>query len=131
MATSPMPDHVKDLLAEPNAAVIATLRPDGQPVTVATWYLFENDRILVNMSGSRKRLAYMRADGRVSLTALKQGNWGTHVSVQGSVVEWVDDPDLADIDRLAIHYTGGPYPNRDDTRVSAWIEIDSWHAWGL
>ena len=131
MATSPMPDHVKQLLAEPNAAVIATLRPDGQPVTVATWYLFENDRVLVNMSASRKRLAYMRVDGRVSLTALKQGNWGTHVSVQGRVAEWADDPDLADIDRLSTHYTGGSYPNRDDARVSAWIEIESWHAWGL
>ena len=40
-----------------------------------------------------------------------------------------DDPDLADIDRIARHYTGKPYAQRDRGRVSAWIEIDSWHAW--
>ena len=73
----------------------------------------------------------MRADGRVALTALKQGDWGTHVSVQGHVAEWADDPDMVDIDRVSTHYTGQPYSNRTDARVSAWIEIESWHAWGL
>lgn len=41
-----------------------------------------------------------------------------------------DDEGLADIDRLAQHYTGKPYRNRDRGRVSAWIEVDSWHGWG-
>ena len=48
--------------------MIATVRPDGQPVSVATWYLFEGGEILVNMDESRRRLAYLRADPRVSLT---------------------------------------------------------------
>jgi PPOX class probable F420-dependent enzyme len=130
MANTPLPDQVKELLAQPNPAVIATLRPDGQPVTVATWYLFENDRILVNMEDSRKRLEHMRADGRVSVTALKDGDWYTHVSVQGRIAEWVDDDDLTDIDRLSVHYTSNPYPNRENKRISAWIEIESWHGWG-
>ncbi len=130
MASLPLPDEVKELLAQPNPAVIATLRPDGQPVTVATWYVYENDRILVNMEDSRKRLRHMRADGRVSLTVLKSGEWYTHVSVQGHVAEWVDDDDLTDIDKLSVHYTGSPYPNRTNKRISAWIEIESWHGWG-
>jgi PPOX class probable F420-dependent enzyme len=130
MAKPPLPDKAKELLAQPNPAVIATLRRDGQPVSVATWYLFENDRILVNMDESRKRLDHMRRDRRVSLTALKKDDWSTHVSVQGRIVEWVDDVDLADIDRLCVHYTGNPYPVRDRLRVSAWIEIESWHGWG-
>jgi hypothetical protein len=46
------------------------------------------------------------------------------------VTEFVDDGELADIDRLATHYTGKPYPVRDRKRVSAWIEIDTWHGWG-
>jgi PPOX class probable F420-dependent enzyme len=130
MPTNALPEPLQDLLAQPNPAVIATLRPDGQPVTVATWYLYENDRILVNMAGSRKRLDHMRRDARVSLTALKEGDWYTHVSVQGRVVEWVDDDDLVDIDRLSTHYTGNPYPDRTGKRVSAWVNIESWHGWG-
>jgi PPOX class probable F420-dependent enzyme len=135
--TPPLPDDVRDLLAKPNPAVIATLRPDGQPVSVATWYLLEpagpgpgGDRILVNMDESRRRLAYLRQDPRVSLTALDEAGWHTHVSVQGRVVEMRDDTDLADIDRLSSHYTGHPYPNRERRRVSAWIEVETWHGWG-
>jgi PPOX class probable F420-dependent enzyme len=98
---------------------------------VATWYLLEADgRILVNMDESRKRLAYLRADPRISLTVLAADDWYTHVSVQGRVVELTDDPDLADIDRLSRHYRGHAYPNRTSKRVSAWIQIDRWHGWG-
>jgi PPOX class probable F420-dependent enzyme len=130
MSTSPLPDEVRDLLAKPNPAVITSLRPDGQPVSVATWYLLDGDRVLVNMDEGRKRLAYLRTDPRVSLTALDEADWYTHVSVQGRVVEFADDPDLVDIDRLSTHYTGRPYPTRDRRRVSAWIEVETWHGWG-
>ena len=135
MTAPPLPDAVRELLAKPNPAVIASLRPDGQPVTVATWYLLEEDRsdgdrILVNMDESRKRLEYLRKDPRVSLTALDESGWYTHVSVQGRVVEWADDPELTDIDRLSRHYTGEAYPTRDRRRVSAWIQVESWHGWG-
>jgi hypothetical protein len=41
-----------------------------------------------------------------------------------------EDTDLADIDRLARHYLGKQYPQRDRRRVSAWIGIDRWHGWG-
>jgi len=130
MPTPPLPDDVSTLLAQPNPAVITTVRPDGQPVSVATWYLVEGDRILVNMDEGRKRLEYLRADPRVTLTALKDGDWYTHVSVQGRVVELSADPELVDIDRLSTHYTGQPYPNRERARVSAWIAVDRWHGWG-
>mgnify|MGYP005759839393 CR=1 FL=1 len=130
MPTPPLPDHVRDLLAKPNPAVIATLGSQGRPVTVATWYLLDGDRVLVNMDESRRRIEHLRRDPRVSLTVLDEAGWYTHVSLQGRVVEWRDDPDLADIDRLAEHYTGKPYAVRDRRRVSAWIEVDRWHGWG-
>ena len=130
MSTPPLPDEVRDLLAKPNPAVITSLRPDGQPVSVATWYLLDGDRVLVNMDEGRKRLAYLRTDPRVSMTALDEADWYTHVSVQGRVVEFADDPDLVDIDRLSTHYTGRPYPTRDRRRVSAWIEVETWHGCG-
>lgn len=130
MSTAPLPDDVRELLGRPNPAVITTLRPDGQPVSVATWYVLDGDRILVNMDEGRKRLEYLRNDPRVSLTALDEHSWYTHVSLQGRVVELVDDPDLVDIDRLSVHYTGKPYPTRDRRRISAWVEVDSWSGWG-
>ena len=130
MSTAPLPDEVRDLLAKPNPAVITSLRPDGQPVSVATWYLLDGDRILVNMDGGRKRIDYLRADPRVSLTVLGADNWYTHVSLQGRVVEWRDDEDLSDIDRLARQYGRDEYPKRDRPRISAWIEVEHTHTWG-
>lgn len=130
MPKPPIPAALDDVLAAPNPAIIATVRTDGQPVSVATWYLYDQGRILVNMDAGRKRLAYLREDPRISLTVLDGDDWYSHISVQGRVVEFVDDPELADIDRLSRHYTDRPYPNRERPRVSAWIEVTHWHGWG-
>ena len=128
---APLPPHVLEFLRAPNPAVIASVRPDGQPVSVATWYLLEDDgRILVNMDGGRRRLRYLRDDPRVSLTVLAENNWYTHVSVQG-VIDLAPDPDLSGIDRVSRHYTGNPYPVRDRERVNGWIDVRSWHGWHL
>jgi PPOX class probable F420-dependent enzyme len=130
MPKPPLPDDVTALLRKPNLAVIASVRPDGQPVSVPTWYLFEDGRVLVNMDEGRRRLDYLRSDPRVSLSVIDAEDWITHVSLQGRMVELVDDPALVDIDRLAQHYLGKPYHNRERGRVSGWIEIDRWHGWG-
>ncbi|MDT0454487.1 PPOX class F420-dependent oxidoreductase [Streptomyces sp. DSM 41527] len=130
MSKPPLPDEAATLLSKPNPAVITTLRPDGQPVSTATWYLWDNGRILVNMDEGRKRLEHVRNDPRVTLTVLDEGNWYTHLSIIGRVAALRDDEGLADIDRLAQQYLGKPYPQRDRRRVSAWIEIDRWHGWG-
>jgi PPOX class probable F420-dependent enzyme len=125
-----MPERVVELLRRPNPAVMATLAADGRPVTVATWYLLEDDgRILLGLDAQRARLKHMRTDPRIALTVLA-GDWYTHVSVQGRVVSITDDEGLRDIDRLSRHYTGEAYGNRANPRVSAQIEIDRWHAWG-
>jgi PPOX class probable F420-dependent enzyme len=123
-------DQIRTFLSAPNPAVIATLNPDGHPVTVATWYVLDGDRILVNMDARRKRVAWLRDEPRVSLTVLAENSWYSHVSVQGRVVEWRDDEELADIDRLSRHYDGDPYPVRTRPRVSAWIEVEQVHTWG-
>jgi PPOX class probable F420-dependent enzyme len=124
-----LPERLQGLLAQPNPAVIATVRQDGQPVSVATWYLFDEGRLVVNMDAGRKRLAYLRHEPRVSLTVLDEKGWYTHVSLTGTVAEIRDDPDLVDIDRIARHYTGKEYPNRERPRVTAVIDITSWHVW--
>lgn len=129
MATH-LTDEARRFLTAPNPAVISTVRPDGQPVSVATWYLLDGDRILVNMDAGRKRIAYLREDPRISLTVLADGDWHSHLSLQGRVVEWAEDEGLADIDRLARQYGLEAYPNRKRPRVSAWIEIERLHAWG-
>lgn len=130
MPKPPVPQNVSDFLARANPAVMATVGPGGGPVTVATWYLWEDGRVLLNLDEGRKRLEHLRRDPRVSLTVIDEHAWYTHVSLQGRVVDLHDDLDLADIDRLAVQYTGKPYRSRERRRLSAWVEIDRWHGWG-
>jgi PPOX class probable F420-dependent enzyme len=130
MPKPPLPDAAVAMLRKPNPSVITTLRRDGQPVSAATWYLWADGRILVNMDEGRKRLEHMRADPRVSVDVLDESSWYTHVSIIGHVDELYEDSDMSDIDRIARHYTGGPYSDRDRRRFSALIAIDSWHGWG-
>ena len=130
MPRVPVPPEVDELLRRPNPAVIATLRPDGSPHSVPTWYDWEDGRVLLNMEDTRLRLGYMRRDPRVALTVLAEDGWYRHVSLLGRVVSIEDDDDLTDIDRLALRYTGKPFRTRDRKRVSAWMDPERWHGWG-
>jgi PPOX class probable F420-dependent enzyme len=130
MPRPPLPAALDAFLELPNPAVIATLRPDGSPHSVATWYEWAHGRVLVNMDESRARLGHMRRDPRVSLTVLSADSWYRHVSLRGRVVEIRLDPDLADIDRLALRYAGRPHRDRTRRSVTAEIEVTRWFAWG-
>ncbi len=129
MPKPPLPAKLDELLAKPNPAVMATLKANGDPVSVATWYLWQDGRVLLNLDGERKRLEHLRNDPRVALTVLDEAGWDAHVSLQGRVASIEDDPELTDIDRLCRHYHGEPYGNRERPRVSVWVDVDRWHAW--
>jgi PPOX class probable F420-dependent enzyme len=129
MPKPPLPAALTGFLSQPNPSVIASQSPDGAPHTAATWYVWDDGRVLVNMDATRKRLENMRADPRVSLTVLGQDSWYQQVTLKGRVGEIADDPDLEGIDRLSTQYTGEPYARRDQQRVNAWIEIEAWYAW--
>ncbi len=131
-ARPPLPDDVRALLARPNPAVMATLAADGRPVTVATWYLVEDDgTVLLNLDAGRARLRHLRTDPRVSLTALAEGDWYTHVSVQGHVTSHRrrrrprrHRPAVAPLHRPR-RTAGATAP-----RVSVHVTVDRWHGWG-
>ena len=129
MPKPPLPPKLAEFLSKPNPSVIATLHPDGSPHTAATWFLWEDGRVLVNMDEGRKRLTHLRADPRVSITVLGKDDWYHHVTLRGQVVSLEPDTELEAIDRLSRQYTGQPYQRRDRGRISAWIEVASWHSW--
>lgn len=130
MPRAPLPPELELFLAEANPAVIATLRPDGHPHAVPTWYEWLDDRVVVNMDESRSRLEHLRHDPRVAVTVLGRTDWYSHVSMFGRVVEIRTDDDLADIDRLSLRYRGEPYWNRERRSVTAVVEPERWFSWG-
>jgi PPOX class probable F420-dependent enzyme len=131
MPKPPLPSELDEFLTQPNPSVIASLRPDGSPHTAATWYLGENGRVVVNMDEGRKRLEYLRADPRVSITVLGKDSWYHHVTLRGRVVSLEKDDDCEAIDRISRHYTGEPYSQRDRARYTAVIEVEAYHSWAV
>ncbi len=129
MPPAPVPVDVDEFLRRPNPAVVASLRRDGSPHTVATWYDWDDNRVLLNMDESRLRLRFMRRDRRVALTVLDEEGWHRHVSLLGRIVSLEEDLELRDIDRLALRYTGERFRTRDRRRFSAWIRVEAWHGW--
>ena len=127
MPLAPLPDEVVEFLKKPHAAVISTVRSDGAPYSAATWYDWDDGRILVNMDFERLRLSHMRRDPRVAVTVLDIGDWYRAVTVLGTVVEIRDDNGLADIDRLSVRYRGTPYWDRERKRITAFIAPERWH----
>ena len=131
MPRVPVPPEVDAFLALPNPAVVATVSPLGTPHSAATWYDWEDGRVLLNMDASRLRLRYMRANPAVALTVLAAESWYRQVTLLGHVVSIGEDADLRDIDRLSIRYTGQPFHGRDAHRFSAWMEPERWSSWPL
>lgn len=131
MPKPPIPPQFVDVLRRPNPAVCGTVRQDGAPITVATWYLWDDSgRVLLNLDSRRKRLEYMRANPRVSLTVLDNDSWYRAITLHGSVT-LTDDTDQKDVDRITQHYTGRSWTQRSQHRISAWLDVESYHPWGF
>jgi PPOX class probable F420-dependent enzyme len=131
MPAVPVPPEIDAFLAAANPAVVATVSPSGAPHSAATWYDWEDGRVLLNMDESRLRLGYLRKNPAVALTVLAAGDWYRHVTLLGNVVSIEEDEGLVDIDRLSMRYTRKPYGNRVSRRYSAWMVPERWTAWPL
>jgi PPOX class probable F420-dependent enzyme len=129
MPKPPLPAELSEFLARPNPAVMGTITASGDPRTVATWYVWDDGRVLLNLDAGRARLEDLRRDPRVSLTAMGTDSWYRHVTLYGRATTLEDDTDFSGIDRLSRHYMGQPYGNRRQERVNAWMDVSAWHAW--
>jgi PPOX class probable F420-dependent enzyme len=129
MPATPLPPELDRFLAAPRQAVVATVRPDGTPVTAGTWYEWADGRLLLSMDAAGRRIRNIRHEPRVALTVFGD-SWYTHLSLLGRVVEVRADPDFVDIDRISQRYKGEPYPDHASEAVSAIAEIERWHTYG-
>jgi PPOX class probable F420-dependent enzyme len=113
---SALPDDVRALFAEPNFAHLATLLPDGSPHSVAVWVDVEGDRVYFFTQPGTRKARNVARDGRVALSAVDRANPYRMAHLRGRVAETVEgEAALALIDRLALKYTGQPFPMRSGT----------------
>jgi len=125
----PMTPEVVDLLQRANPAVLATVDPRSHPVSVTTWYTFEDQHhILLSImtQGARGgRLDHLRTNPHVSLTVMDAADWTNAVNVRGTVTEFFADHDLAAVDEMARRHLVRPFAARSP-RPCARVEGPSW-----
>ena len=75
------------------------------------------------------RINHLRSEPRLALTVLGD-SWYNHLSLLGRAIEFRDDAEFSDIDRLAQRYLGKPYYDRTYRGVSVIAQIERWHVFG-
>jgi len=83
----PLSAEVKQLLDRPNFAHLATLMPDGSPLSTPVWVGREGDRILVCTGEGSLKARNARRDPRIALSVVDLGDPYMEVQLRGRVVE--------------------------------------------
>jgi Pyridoxamine 5'-phosphate oxidase len=129
MPRGPLPDEIQRFLAAPRPAVVGWLRDDGGPATAASWYRFAGGAVELSMHADGRRARQLGRDPRLSLTVLGD-SWYTHVTLECTVKSIAEDPTFAELDELAVHYTGEPYTDHETPSVAVTAVIERWHTFG-
>ena len=112
----PLPDDVRELLDGTNYAHVATVLPDGAPHSVAVWIATHDGRPYFFTQDRSRKARNLARDPRVAISVVDRRNPYRTAWLRGAVAETVTgEAALQLIDKLAIKYTGEPFPMRSGT----------------
>ena len=115
---------VRELLEQPNYAVISTLNPDGSVLSTIVWISAEDGAVAVNSAVGRVWPSNLERDPRVTVLVSESGNPYNYVEIRGTASP---DREAADehINSLAKKYINQdeyPYRAPGEERVKFLIE---------
>lgn len=104
---------VRELLEQPNHAVVNTHNEDGSIHSAIVWIALEDDRaVSINSATGRLWPSNLQRDGRVTLLVQEAHNPNTYVEIRGTAQATMDGAD-EHIDLLSKKYIGeDEYPFR-------------------
>jgi PPOX class probable F420-dependent enzyme len=106
-------DKVRALLDARNFAHVATTLPDGSPHSVPVWIGVEGDHVVFFTQPGSRKARNLERDPRVAISAVDLENPYRSAQLRGRVVGTVEGEDALEIiDRIALKYTGVPFPMR-------------------
>jgi PPOX class probable F420-dependent enzyme len=100
-----MNDAVRQLLNDPNPAVLATVNPDGSPQTSVVWVARDGDDLLISSASGRRKDRNIRRDPRISLTLYDQQDPQLYAEIRG-LAAVTEDADRKLAVQLAEFYEG-------------------------
>lgn len=135
-ATTELTPPIREFLAEPRFAIIATLDDDGAPRQAAVWYGLEGDgRILLNSRSGRRWCSNLERDPRVSIAVIDSADGYRWVGLTGDVEEVVTEVERSRNDIVALarrYHPEGPSESsiaqfRRQPRVTFLVRITGVH----
>ncbi len=88
-----LPEHHRQLLDGPHPAIMSTLNASGTVQLSPVWLLHDGDRLLVNSARGRLKDRNLRVRPGISICVVDPENQYHYVSIQGHVVEVIDEDD--------------------------------------
>jgi PPOX class probable F420-dependent enzyme len=108
-----LPDEVRELLEARNFAHLATTLPDGSPHSVPVWINVEGDHVVFFTQPGSRKARNLERDPRVAISLVDLEHPYRSAQLRGRVVGTVEGEEALEIiDRLAVKYTGEPFPMR-------------------
>ena len=128
MSEQVMSSEVRAILAGRNFAHLATLLPDGAPHSVPVWIDVDGDRLVMFTQTTSRKARNIEADARVAVSAVDLDDPYRQCDLRGRVVERIGGDAAWEIaDRLAVKYTGEPFPWRPPTTIAYVVEPELAH----
>jgi PPOX class probable F420-dependent enzyme len=118
-----LPPEIRALFEGPSYGHVATLMPDGSPHSVAVWVGLEGEHVVFFTQTTSRKARNLQRDPRVAISMLDHADPYTTARIRGRVARTLTgDPAFEVIDRLAIRYTGEPFPMRPPTSIVYFVE---------
>jgi PPOX class probable F420-dependent enzyme len=103
---------VRELLEQPNCAVVSTLNADGSVLDTVVWINAEDGTVAINSARGRRWPANLERDSRVTVLVYESGNPYNYVEIRGRATATTDGAD-EHINALTKKYMGqDEYPFR-------------------
>jgi len=119
-----IPEDLIDLLTTNVLGHVSALRREGTIATYLMWVDYDGEHVLTSsMVGSRKAANWKR-NPQVAISVVDRSDDWRFLIIRGRVVATRPDEGLAFIDKMSMHYTGGPYGFRGKPREIFVIEPD-------
>ena len=125
-----LPDDVRALFEGANYAHLATVLPSGAPHSVPVWTGIEGEHVVFFTQPASRKARNLARDPRVAFSITDHDQPYRMAQIRGRVASTVEgDEALEIIDRLAVKYTGDPFPMRSG--VVFLIEVEKVQAMTL
>jgi PPOX class probable F420-dependent enzyme len=119
-----LPPEVRELFEGANFVHLATLMPDGSPHSVAIWAGLEGDRVVFFTQERSLKARNIARDPRVAISIVDHNDPYQTAQLRGKVIEVRGAKAAHELsDRLALRYTGEPFPFKPPTSRLYVVEV--------